>query len=65
MILGVLMTTTPSSSSFTQRKAQFIAELLAEREGGDAVQRVTADELSVFYKQFLNDKYQTHMRYLR
>ena len=52
-----------------QRKAKFISDALAQRQmqetPGDSSTKLTANELSVFYKQFLNEKYSVHMKYLR
>ena len=52
-----------------QRKAKFVSDALAERQmqetSGDSSTKLTANELSVFYKQFLDEKYPVHMKYLR
>ena len=49
-----------------QRKADFISDALAQRQAsGDSSTKLTANELSVFYKQFLDEKYPIHMKYLR
>ena len=55
--------------NYIQRKAKFISDALAQRQmqeaSGDSSTKLTANELSVFYKQFLDEKYPVHMKYLR
>lgn len=57
------------NEEFQQCKSDYIAEKLAERKIAGSQEtgskKLTADELSDFYKSFLDEKYQSHMKYLR
>lgn len=47
-----------------QRKKEFVEKELAKK-GGSQTTKLTAEELSEFYKMFLNEEYHKHMVYLR
>eukprot|EP00731_Ephydatia_muelleri_P027794 Em0019g667a len=56
------------NSKFDKCKALFIEKTLSERrqQGNDEpVQKLTANELSAFYKQFLNERYGEQAMYFR
>ncbi|KAL5463294.1 hypothetical protein EMCRGX_G032186 [Ephydatia muelleri] len=58
----------PHSTILWQCKALFIEKTLSERrqQGNDEpVQKLTANELSAFYKQFLNERYGEQAMYFR
>lgn len=46
-----------------QFKADYIAKTLAEMNSSQ--QKLTVDQLSGFYKQFLDEKYSIHKIYLK
>lgn len=53
-------------SSFTQLKEKFVQQKLEEKknEGPDA-ETLSAEEMSIFYKKFLDDNYKMHISYNR
>lgn len=51
-----------------QKKEEFIQRKLEEKsctEGSEGEESISAEELSVFYKQFLDENYETHAQYNR
>lgn len=52
------------NTTYLQLKEKYIHEKLAEKgEAADDINKVTPEELSVFYKKFLDDNYTTHIQY--
>ncbi|XP_052273886.1 COA8 family protein Y39B6A.34, mitochondrial-like isoform X2 [Dreissena polymorpha] len=55
---------TAHNKRFFTLKEKYIQEKLAEKgEAADDINKVTPEELSVFYKKFLDDNYPTHIQY--
>ncbi|XP_071080363.1 COA8 family protein CBG23705, mitochondrial-like [Haliotis cracherodii] len=53
---------------FVQKKKKYVQSTLADKRAsykgeGDPPQTLSADEMSVFYKRFLNDNYKSHIWY--
>lgn len=54
------------NTEFQEQKEKFVADTLSQQrlQGGNTyVTKLTANELSLFYKQFLDDKFLEHMHY--
>jgi len=48
---------------YFQLKEKFLAERLAEKAKAGEEEKVSPEELSKFYKRFLDDNYKTHINY--
>ncbi|XP_067681794.1 COA8 family protein CBG23705, mitochondrial-like [Haliotis asinina] len=56
------------NKSFVQKKEEYVQSKLADKRAsfkgeGDPPQTLSADEMSIFYKRFLNDNYKNHIWY--
>lgn len=57
---------TEHNKSFFTKKEEFVQKKLAEKQAegkSETSQSVTPEELSVFYKKFLDENYKTHIQY--
>jgi len=50
-------------SSILQAKEKFVKNVLDERYSREVKKTLSNEEMSEFYKHFLNDKWMSHLRY--